>query len=148
MKVLALTSKAQEVLPEGITKAKDIDDLLANSDVISLHCPLTPDTEHIINKVNIAKMKRNAIIINTGRGPLVDENAVAEALTEGRIEAFCADVLTQEPPRNGSPLTTAPRCFITPHIAWASGAARQRLVATLIDNIRAFADGTPKNVVN
>ena len=148
MKVLALTSKAQEVLPEGITKAKDIDDLLANSDVLSLHCPLTPDTEHIINKVNIAKMKRNAIIINTGRGPLVDENAVAEALTEGRIEAFCADVLTQEPPRNGSPLITAPRCFITPHIAWASGAARQRLVSTLIDNIKAFADGAPKNVVN
>ena len=121
---------------------------MRNSDVISLHCPLTPDTEHIINKVNIAKMKRNAIIINTGRGPLVDEDAVAEALTEGRIEAFCADVLTQEPPRNGSPLTTAPRCFITPHIAWASGAARQRLVSTLIDNIKAFADGAPKNVVN
>ena len=143
--VLALGMK---VLAEGITKAKDIDDLLANSDVLSLHCPLTPDTEHIINKVNIAKMKRNAIIINTGRGPLVDEDAVAEALTKGHIEAFCADVLTQEPPRNGSPLTTAPRCFITPHIAWASGAARQRLVSTLIDNIKAFADGTPKNVVN
>ena len=86
MKVLALTSKTQEILPEGITKAKNIDDLMRNSDVISLHCPLTPDTEHIINKVNIAKMKRNAIIINTGRGPLVDEQAVAEALREGRTE--------------------------------------------------------------
>lgn len=148
MKVLALTSKTQDVLPEGITKARDIDDLLTNSDVISLHCPLTADTKHIINKVNIAKMKRNAIIINTGRGPLVDEEAVAEALTEGRIEAFCADVLTQEPPRNGSPLTKAPRCFITPHIAWATGAARQRLVSTVIANIKAFAEGCPKNVVN
>ena len=148
MKVLALTSKAQEKLPEGITKAKDIDDLLANSDVISLHCPLTPDTEHIINKENIRKMKKNAIIINTGRGPLVDEDAVAEALRENRIEAFCADVLAQEPLRNGSPLTTAPRCFITPHIAWATGAARQRLVTILIDNIKAFANGTPQNVVN
>ena len=121
---------------------------MRNSDVISLHCPLTPETEHIINKENIAKMKRNAIVINTGRGPLVDEEAVTEALKEGRIEAFCADVLAQEPPRNGSPLTSAPRCFITPHIAWATGAARQRLVSTVIANIKAFAEGNPKNVVN
>jgi glycerate dehydrogenase len=145
MNVIALTSKT--TLPEGIKKASLIE-LLAQSDVLSLHCPLTPDTHHLINADTLKQMKPTAILINTGRGPLVDEQAVAEALREERIEAFCADVLTQEPPRNGSPLTTAPRCFITPHIAWASGAARQRLVTVLIDNIRAFAEGKPQNVVN
>lgn len=148
MKVLAFTSKAQDALPEGIAKAKDLDDLFMNSDVISLHCPLTADTEHIINKESIAKMKKNVIIINTGRGPLIDEQAVADALRTGSIEAFCADVLTQEPPRQGTPLMTAPRCFITPHIAWATSAARQRLVSTVISNIKAFAEGKPQNVVN
>lgn len=148
MKVLAFTSKKQEDLPEGIIKAKDLDDMLKNSDVISLHCPLTPETEHIINKENIDKMKKNVIIINTGRGPLVDEEAVSLALHENRIEAFCADVLRQEPPRDDYPLLKAPRCFITPHIAWATGAARQRLVSTVIANIKAFAEGKPQNVVN
>jgi glycerate dehydrogenase len=147
MKVLALTSKTQEILPEGITKAKDIDDLMRNSDVISLHCPLTPDTEHIINKVNIAKMKRNAIIINTGRGPLVDDQAVADALKAKRLYAFCADVLTEEPPKADNPLLGLPNAYTTPHIAWATVEARARLIQVAIDNVKAFASGQPQNIV-
>lgn len=148
MKVLAVTSKEQSKLPDGITKAKNLDDMFTNADVISLNCPLTPDTRHIINAESISKMKKTAIIINTGRGPLVDEQAVADALYANRIYAFGADVLTEEAPRHGSPLISAPRCFITPHIAWATGAARERLIATAIANIKAFAEGAPQNKVN
>ena len=115
MKVKALTSKAAEALPNGIEKAT-IEGLLATSDVLSLHCPLTDNTRHLINAATLQQMKPSAILINTGRGPLIDDQAVAEALAEGRLAAFCADVLTEEPPKADNPLLSQPNAFITPHI--------------------------------
>lgn len=146
MKVKALTSKAPDALPAGIAKAS-LEELLSSSDVVSLHCPLTDDTHHIINKVTLKMMKPTAILINTGRGPLIDDQAVADALSEGRLAAFCADVLTQEPPRHDNPLLGEPNAFITPHIAWATKEARTRLLQTAIANVRAFVSGTPQNTV-
>ena len=147
MKVLAVTSKMPEELPAGVEKA-EWDSLLRRSDVLSLHCPLTPATQGIINAESLARMKPTAILINTGRGPLVDEQAVATALRQGRLGAFCADVLSTEPPSTDNPLLSAPRCFLTPHIAWATREARQRLIHIAADNLRAFAAGAPVNVVN
>ena len=146
MKVKALTSKAADAIAPGIAKAS-LEELLASSDVVSLHCPLTDDTHHIINKVTLKMMKPTAILINTGRGPLVDDQAVADALSEGRLAAFCADVLTQEPPRSDNPLLGEPNAFITPHIAWATKEARTRLLQTAIANVRAFISGMPQNTV-
>ena len=142
MKVLALTSKSADTLPEGITPAP-LDDVLASADVVSLHCPLTPSTRHLINAASIAKMKPSAILINTGRGPLVDEQAVADALNGGRLAAFGADVLSQEPPRGDNPLLSARNCFLTPHIAWATLEARTRLMSTATENVRQFIAGEP-----
>lgn len=148
MKVLAYTSKDANALPEGINKATSLEQLFKESDVISLHCPLTPDTHHIINKQSLALMKKSAILINTGRGPLVDDNALAEALQSGTIKAAGIDVLTQEPPRDGNPLIGAPNCFITPHIAWATQAARKRLMHIAAENLKAYQNGKPINQVN
>lgn len=145
MKVVAMTSKSADTLPEGITPAP-LDDVLASADVVSLHCPLTPSTRHLINAASIAKMKPSAILINTGRGPLVDEQAVADALNGGRLAAFGADVLSQEPPRGDNPLLSAHNCFLTPHIAWATLEARTRLMSTATENVRQFIAGEP--VVN
>lgn len=142
MKVVALTSKSADTLPEGITPAS-LDDVLASADVVSLHCPLTPSTRHLINAASIAKMKPSAILINTGRGPLVDEQAVADALNGGRLAAFGADVLSQEPPRGDNPLLSARNCFLTPHIAWATLEARTRLMSTATENVRQFIAGEP-----
>lgn len=142
MKVVALTSKSADTLPEGITPAP-LDDVLASADVVSLHCPLTPSTRHLINAASIAKMKPSAILINTGRGPLVDEQAVADALNGGRLAAFGADVLSQEPPRSDNPLLSAHNCFLTPHIAWATLEARTRLMSTATENVRQFIAGEP-----
>jgi len=142
MKVVAMTSKSADTLPEGITPAP-LDDVLASADVVSLHCPLTPSTRHLINAASIAKMKPSAILINTGRGPLVDEQAVADALTGGRLAAFGADVLSQEPPRGDNPLLSARNCFLTPHIAWATLEARTRLMSTATENVRQFIAGEP-----
>lgn len=142
MKVVAMTSKSADTLPEGITPAP-IDDVLASADVVSLHCPLTPSTRHLINAASIAKMKPSAILINTGRGPLVDEQAVADALNGGRLAAFGADVLSQEPPRGDNPLLSARNCFLTPHIAWATLEARTRLMSTATENVRQFIAGEP-----
>ena len=144
MKVKALTSKT--TLPAGIEKAS-LDELLTNSDVISLHCPLTEKTHHLINISTLQQVKSSAILINTGRGPLVDDLAVAEALAEGRLAAFCADVLTEEPPKADNPLLRQPNAFITPHIAWASAEARIRLLQVAIDNVRSFLNGKPQNVI-
>ena len=146
MKVKALTSKAAEALPNGIEKAT-IEELLATSDVLSLHCPLTDNTRHLINAATLQQMKPSAILINTGRGPLIDDQAVAEALAEGRLAAFCADVLTEEPPKADNPLLSQPNAFITPHIAWASTEARIRLLQIATDNVQAFLNGSPMNVV-
>ena len=142
MKVVALTSKSSDTLPEGITPAP-LDDVLASADVVSLHCPLTPSTRHLINAASIAKMKPSAILINTGRGPLVDEQAVADALNGGRLAAFGADVLSQEPPRGDNPMLSARNCFLTPHIAWATLEARTRLMSTATENVRQFIAGEP-----
>lgn len=142
MKVVAMTSKSADTLPEGITPAL-LDDVLASADVVSLHCPLTPSTRHLINAASIAKMKPSAILINTGRGPLVDEQAVADALNGGRLAAFGADVLSQEPPRGDNPLLSARNCFLTPHIAWATLEARTRLMSTATENVRQFIAGEP-----
>lgn len=142
MKVVALTSKSADTLPEGITPAP-LDDVLASADVVSLHCPLTPSTRHLINAASIAKMKPSAILINTGRGPLVDEQAVADALNGERLAAFGADVLSQEPPRGDNPLLSARNCFLTPHIAWATIEARTRLMSTATENVRQFIAGEP-----
>lgn len=142
MKVVAMTSKSADTLPEGITPAP-LDDVLASADVVSLHCPLTPSTRHLINAASIAKMKPSAILINTGRGPLVDEQAVADALNGGRLAAFGADVLSQEPPRGDNPLLSARNCFLTPHIAWATLEARTRLMSTATENVRQFIAEEP-----
>ena len=142
MKVVAMTSKSADTLPEGITPAP-LDDVLASADVVSLHCPLTPSTRHLINAASIAKMKPSAILINTGRGPLVDEQAVADALNGGRLAEFGADVLSQEPPRGDNPLLSARNCFLTPHIAWATLEARTRLMSTATENVRQFIAGEP-----
>lgn len=147
MKVSAYTSKDESELPESVTKMS-LDDLFVSSDIISLHCPLLPSTRHIINKDTISKMKTGVIIINTGRGPLVDDYDVAEALKDGKIEAFCADVLSTEPPTADNPLLSAPNTYITPHIAWATKEARTRLMDIAVSNLRDFISGNPSNVVN
>lgn len=146
MKVKAVTSKSQEQLPAGIEKA-DLQTLLSSADVLSLHCPLTANTRHLINADTLRLMKPTAILINTGRGPLIDDQAVANALQEGLLGAFCADVLTTEPPSSNNPLLSQPNAFITPHIAWASTEARTRLLQIAIANVRAFASGKPQNTV-
>ena len=146
MKVLAYTSKRVEDLPSGIIK-RTMAELLEESDVVSLHCPLTPDTRHLINRETIQIMKPSAILINTGRGPLVNDQDVADALNDGRLRAYCADVLSEEPPRADNPLLQCENAFITPHIAWATEEARTRLIAVAIDNVKSFVEGMPKNVV-
>ena len=145
MKVQALTSKT--ALPAGIQKVS-LEQLLSTSDVLSLHCPLTDTTRHLINNDTLRQMKPSAIVINTGRGPLIDDQAVADALAEGRLAAFCADVLTEEPPKADNPLLSQPRAFFTPHIAWASYEARVRLLQVAIGNVRAFLNGQSVNVVS
>jgi glycerate dehydrogenase len=146
MRVKSVTSKEACNLPQGIQKA-DLQEVLATSDVLSLHCPLTPATHHLINADSLSQMKSTAILINTGRGPLVDDQAVADALANGTIAAYCADVLTEEPPRSDNPLLHQPNAYLTPHIAWASTEARIRLLQTAIANVKAFIDGNPQNVV-
>jgi glycerate dehydrogenase len=146
MHVVAYTSKSADQLPPYIGK-RTLDELLAESDVLSMHCPLTPNTQHLINRETLRKMKSTAILINTGRGPLVNDQDVADALNGNRLRAFCADVLTQEPPMADNPLLKCENAYITPHIAWASCEARVRLLNVAIGNVRAFAQGKPQNVV-
>lgn len=147
MHVLATTRtrpKASNIPVEYVSQ----DLLFRRSDVLSLHCPLTPTTEHIVNEESLALMKPTAYLINTARGPLLDESAVARALHENRLAGAGLDVLSQEPPPASNPLLAAPRCLITPHIGWATLAARQRLMAEATRNVRAFLEGSPVNVVN
>ena len=146
MSVVAYTSKKTEELPPYIGK-RSMDQLLAESDVLSLHCPLTPDTKHLINRQTLQQMKPSAILINTGRGPLINDQDVADALNDNRLRAFCADVLTDEPPKADNPLLKCENAYITPHIAWASCEARVRLVDVAINNVRAFVQGKSQNVV-
>lgn len=146
METHAFSSKPQEAL--GTAIKTDLDDIFRICDVISLHCPLTDRTEKLVNRERIELMKQSAILINTGRGPLVDEKALADALNTGRIYAAGVDVLSCEPPKADNPLLSARNCFITPHISWATKEARTRLLDITIENINAFLKGTPVNVVN
>ena len=146
MDVFAYTSKNAADLPAGINKTT-LDGLLGISDIITLHCPLTPSTRELINKESIKKMRRGAILINTGRGPLVNEADVAEALQEVQLGAYGADVMCSEPPAADNPLFAQPNAYITPHIAWATVEARERLMAIAVNNLKAFVSGNPVNVV-
>jgi glycerate dehydrogenase len=147
MKVLASKREWKTPPPEGVTPAS-IDEVFAHSDAISLHCPLTDATKHLVGERTLGLMKPTAFLINTGRGPLVDEAALAQALNEGRIAGAGLDVLSVEPPKAENPLLTAKNCLITPHIGWASHEARLRLIDLTASNLRAFLDGTPVNVVS
>ena len=135
---------------EGRTLADyvPLDDLLTQSDFIFLHCPLTPETDGIINAANIAKMKDGVIIVNNGRGQLIAEEDLAAALTSGKVGGAAVDVASTEPIMADNPLLHAPNCIITPHISWATKEARERIMQMTADNVRAFMDGTPTNVVN
>jgi glycerate dehydrogenase len=139
MKVLTYSRKQ----PAG-----ELEDLFRQSDVVSLHCPLTPETKHLVNAERLAWMKPTAFLLNTGRGPLIDESALAKALNEGRIAGAGLDVLAIEPPTADNPLLRAKNCLITPHIAWATRAARSRLMDAVVENVRAFLTGNPRNVVS
>ena len=125
-----------------------LDELLRRSDIVSLHCPLTPGTKTLINTGHLAMMKPTAFLLNTSRGPLIDEHALADALNSGRLAGAALDVLSTEPPPVTHPLITAKNCLITPHIGWATAAARQRLMKIAVENMRSFLGGTPQNVVN
>ena len=144
MKVGVFTSKAQLELPEGVKKMS-LEEIFKNCDVVSLHCPLTPSTQEMVNAERLNLMKPNAILINTGRGPLINEQDLADALNEGKILAAGLDVLSTEPPLSTNPLLSARNCFITPHIAWATKEARIRLMKIAVNNLNEFMKG---NIIN
>lgn len=148
MKPVIFTSKSADELPEGMEKAKDLDSLFAECDVVSLHCPLAPDTYHLVDERRLNLMKPEAILINTSRGPLIDETALANALKSGKIHAAGLDVMEKEPPASDNPLLSVDNCFITPHIGWATLEARIRLINITADNIKAYLDGHPINTVS
>ena len=148
MKVLACAAHPRNGSGvEGVTMAA-IEDILSQSDVISLHCPLTQENEKLIRKETIAKMRDGAIIVNTARGGLVNEQDALDALISGKLGGFAADTLSREPPTDGSPLFEAPNCVITPHLGWAPIESRRRLIETATENVRSFIDGHPQNIVN
>lgn len=147
MNVLAY-SRSQCEEGREIGEYVDLDTLLSQSDIISLHCPLFPETENLINKDTIAKMKDGAMLVNTARGQLINETDVADALKSGKLRGAAVDVVSQEPIRSDNPLLTTRKCIITPHIAWAPTESRQRLLDTVAANIRGFMEGKPQNVVN
>ncbi|MCF8145137.1 MAG: D-2-hydroxyacid dehydrogenase [Deltaproteobacteria bacterium] len=147
MKIMASDITPPRSCPHPVQMV-DLDTLFRQSDVISLHCPLTPDTYHLIDRDRLQKMKPTAFLINTSRGPLVDESALVEALTTHALAGAGLDVLEKEPPGPDCPLFNAPNCFITPHIAWATKSARQRLLSAAVDNVKAFLEHSPRNVVN
>jgi len=124
------------------------EELLSRADIISLHCPLLPSTQGIINKDSISRMKDNVIILNTARGPLIEEQDLADALNSGKVSAAGLDVVSVEPIKEENPLLKAKNCFITPHIAWATGESRKRLMDIAVNNLKAFLSGNPTNVVN
>ena len=147
MKVLAYDSFPNES-GKAIAEYVDLDTLLAQSDVVALHCPLFPETQGIINKDTIAKMKDGVILLNNSRGPLIVEQDLADALNSGKIYAAGLDVVSTEPIRNDNPLLKAKNCIITPHISWAPKESRQRIMDCTVSNVRSFLDGAPTNMVN
>lgn len=147
MRVLAAQGQRTEPQIDVPVEWLPLDDIFRHSDVVSLHCPLTPATERLVNFERLALMRPDAYLINTSRGPLIDEEALCAALERGHLAGVGLDVLSQEPPVTGNPLLGAPRCIVTPHVAWASVSARQRLMQTAADNLRCFLDGNPQNVV-
>ena len=148
MKLLAYDVHPDESLEAQGVRYVSLDELLSSSDVISLHCPLFPETENLIDRAAIAKMKDGAILINNSRGALVDEEALAEALESGKLYAAGLDTVREEPIRPDNPLLGAKNCYITPHISWTAVEGRQRLASFAIENVRAFLEGEPRNVVN
>ena len=146
MEVCVYSSKPQFALPSGIKKM-DLDELFSECDVVSLHCPLTPDTKEMVNAERLSKMKPDAVLVNTGRGPLINEQDLADALNEGRIAAAGLDVLSVEPAAEGNPLLSARNCFITPHIAWATLEARSRLMEVAVQNLKSYLNGQIMNNV-
>ena len=147
MNVVAYTPRIHGDEPDFI-KLVSLDEMLNLSDIISMHCPLTPETEGVVNRDFISKMKDGAYFINTSRGTVVDEYALADALNSGKLGGAGLDVLSTEPPKKDNPLLSTKNCFITPHIAWASFETRKRLVSILYNNIQAFLDSKPQNVIN
>lgn len=141
MEVLVYTSKPQSALPEGMTKAASVEEVFSSSDIVSLHCPLNDKTAEIVNAHHLSLMKESAILINTGRGGLVNENDLAEALKAHRIKAAGLDVMVNEPPMENNPLLGLDNCFITPHIAWATYEARTRLMNQTVMNLKSFIEG-------
>lgn len=147
MNVLAY-SRTQRLEGEEIAKYVDLDTLLAQSDIVSLHCPLFPETQNLINADTITKMKDGAILLNTARGQVIDETAVADALNSGKLRGAAMDVVSEEPISPTNPLLSAPNCIITPHMAWAPMETRQRILDVTVENIQSFLSGGSKNVVN
>jgi glycerate dehydrogenase len=147
MKVVVCARRQPADLPPGIRFA-DLEAVFRHSDAVSLHCPLTAETRNLVNAQRLAWMKSNAFLINTGRGPLVDEAALAQALNSGRIAGAGLDVLSVEPPPADNPLLQAKNCILTPHFGWATFAARSRLMKVAVENVRAFLQGKSRNVVN
>ena len=148
MKVLAYDAYRNPALESETCQYADLDEVLAKSDVIALHCPLFSETEGMINRESIAKMKDGVIILNNSRGPLIVEKDLAEALNSGKVAAAGLDVVSTEPIRGDNPLLTAKNCILTPHISWAPRESRQRIMDCTVDNVRAYLQGAPINVVN
>ena len=145
--VCVVTSQSAESLPEGVKKIS-MDEAFATSAVVSLHCPLKPDNKAFVNAELLSKARKGLVLINTARGGLIDEKAVAEALHNGHLAAYACDVLAQEPPTADNPILNAPNSYVTPHIAWAGAAARGRIISIMADNLEAFLAGKPQNVVS
>lgn len=145
--VVAVTSKPQEALPEGVKKVT-LEEAFATSFAVSLHCPLGTNNRQFVNAELLSKSRRGLILVNTARGGLINDQDVADALRSGQLAAYCTDVMSQEPPSPNHPILHAPNVYITPHIAWATADARQRIIDIMTCNLAAFAGGTPINVVN
>lgn len=145
--ILAVSSKPQEALPQGVRKVT-MEEAFRTADVVTLHCPLTPQNRAFVNAALLATVRPGLMLINAARGGLINDQDVADALRSGQLGCYCADVLSQEPPAPDHPILSAPNVYLTPHIAWASLDARNRLFSVMADNLRAFLEGRQLNVVN
>lgn len=145
--VAAVTSKPQEALPAKVKKVS-LEEAFATSFAVSLHCPLSDRNRQFVNAALLANARKGLILVNTARGGLINDQEVADALRSGQLGAYCTDVMSQEPPRADHPILHAPNVYITPHIAWATADARQRIIDIMTHNLAAFISGTPHNVVN